>query len=445
MPNFSKLLPAHILQELQEALMGKAAARAKDVYEGQALEGLNLYHGTPHKFEPVPHNEHGAFDFTTNARKGEGAQSFGPGGYLTGDYPLAAHYATSLTKRRQSGIPASWKDALMQDKDGFMEYLRARSTAKLTDYLKVNPLSADTWVSAPWLGAPERRETYGGHFRMERPWLGTRAARVTTPGVAEYSGTAKEALKGEAVPFRLNTAEDGRLAAGMGRRLIDAGVRNLPPPKVKQRIIEGTEIPSAEYAYRAERLGRMGLRAEDRVDTNQLPIVRRNLNATNAAIAGASKGPKYRHHMSGNGATIDLRNIELSDTVRPRIYHAQTPATPSEMFSYDYPLEVTSPRVLGALEQIAQLHMGHPGGADFANMTGEEFIKALRDKAGSAKAVEALREAKIPGMYYKRAGRRFEEDQPPPQFKPDDHNFVWFDDPLLNITKREDKKHGGSV
>jgi hypothetical protein len=63
--------------------------------------------------------------------------------------------------------------------------------------------------------------------------------------------------------------------------------------------------------------------------------------------------------------------------------------------------------------------------------------------ADKVKAVQAFRDAGVPAMYFRRAGHR--EGDVPGVLNPDEHNFVWFDDPLLNIQRRIDKREGGTV
>lgn len=73
----------------------RLAALAKNKFAG-APGGFKLYHGSPHTFEK--------FDFLNNLKRGEGALAFGPGGYMTGNQPLARQYAETLAGRGSANL-----------------------------------------------------------------------------------------------------------------------------------------------------------------------------------------------------------------------------------------------------------------------------------------------------------------------------------------------------
>lgn len=77
---------------------GSKAAPALSKASPMADKGAIVWHGTPHKFEPTPNNPLGEFDFS-KIGTGEGAQSYGHGGYLGGVKETGEIYRTQLSGR----------------------------------------------------------------------------------------------------------------------------------------------------------------------------------------------------------------------------------------------------------------------------------------------------------------------------------------------------------
>ena len=104
---------------------------------GVSPEGpLTLLHGSPHKFD--------RFDFENNMLKGEGAMSYGPGGYMTGNDPLAEEYARVLFAKHMNGgdvlgAHKALRTAAAKNPLEIAEFLRARNVAKgLVEKLDTN-------------------------------------------------------------------------------------------------------------------------------------------------------------------------------------------------------------------------------------------------------------------------------------------------------------------
>ena len=76
--------------------MGGGMAATKAAPVGDVLLGMNLWHGSPHKFPPTAKNPLGEFD-PTKIGTGEGAQAYGVGAaYLAEAKDLAKHYRDVL-------------------------------------------------------------------------------------------------------------------------------------------------------------------------------------------------------------------------------------------------------------------------------------------------------------------------------------------------------------
>lgn len=462
MPAFQKVVGGlEALLRAQAELAGHpAAALAKDLYVGQMPEGLVLKHGTPHLFAPAEGNPLGRFDFMGNLSRGEGNQSFGPGGYLTGDPGLAAEYARKLAApgaRKPTSLPPnSWLAAYQHDPEGFLEFLRGRTMNKAFGY-GLNP-EGGNWAQA--------RPTELGSLGANGLWQTT---TKTPEGVARVdlknAGAYKEAMGGlgRFLERPVNTFDSPQEAADIGRMLIDAGALQEGSPRVVQQrlaTLDKSKLPQNKYgqpewaAVNAERLrlaAELGLGQQ--VASSHVDVTRRNLNAVQEGLTPGSvpRVPTYKASMAQSVKLSNLGSHQKEWTPdpdkRPRVYTAETPATPSELFSYDHPLSTASPRVVGALAGVAEkLGLKLPQDASFADLSGKDFIEKARSRyhGDPGKVVQAMQEARIPGMYYLRAGHRTGTG-PAPTFDIGAHNFVWFDDPLLNIVDRLDKCAGGTV
>jgi len=436
---------------------GPAASKAQELYAGQHLGGLELYHGSPHLFRPTPVNELGEFDFLKYAGKGEGAQAFGPGSYHTGNPPLAWNYAENLAAsksgrggrgaaRAPATIPDSWIAAYKHDPEGFIEFLRARTMQKGERYGVFAP---ERWTQTE----PSRQAGRGG-------------PGFVSEVIASNTGPYLEVLKSlPNADRRLTHPALGKQAADAGRQMLDAGILGGGVPFLRTKKLPGSDIP-ADLGWGDQRTKflldmqeRMGVDPAKIMWDGALGTTRRNLNATEAGAYTArnpnipfGRGTTYKQSMN---QSIDLRTLggaqpkaeaaKIGKEFKPRLYTSQMPATPTELFSYDFPMEINSPRVVAALNNITkEKGLGLPVDSSFADITGEQFIRALKSKLGQKEAVKTLRDADVPGMYFQRAGKR-DKSLPPAIFDPDAHNFVMFDDAMTNIIKREDKKDGGSV
>lgn len=429
-----------------------AAARAQDLYAGQGLSGLQLYHGSPHLFDE--------FDFLTNMGKGEGAQAFGPGGYLTGHQPLGQHYADTLAEmaRRTGGFreraparpsyvggapPPAWKVAYAHDPEGFLEFLRGRTMGKAQRYGLSEPVQYSTnSARSGYRTAGVEPQNFGAYLEA-----------LGSVGGDKFRGRVLGNLTGRVQGSSMAPQE----AADLGRALLDKGALSEGWPRLSKTT---GELPQA------------------RSDGSRVTMIRQNLNAVQEGLSPGStpRRPTFKASMKKNIYLPEIARSGMRDVdpakmseyatllagwkerraaalaaqpeIKSRLYEAHTPATPSEMFSYDWPLKVSSPHVVAKLAKVAgDLGLGRlPQDASFADMTGSQFMNAIDQ--GSAerkkKAVLAFREAGIPGMYFQRAGRRG-ANEAPATFDSNDHNFVWFDDPLLQVKKRTDRAHGGAV
>ena len=457
-----------------EAYGHPAAASAQDIYAGQHLGGLQLYHGSPHLFTPTEANPLGQFDTLSFMGSGEGAQAFGPGTYLSGNIPLAEHYAATLARKRQGSFPSSWAAGYAHDPHGFLEFLRARALSKGLKYGLDPDKPGRVRTPALWSERPDsaRFPTYDYSWEPEllRP---AGIARVDLNNAGAYleamrrtDGPNTSNLHGW-VRSKLRTPDSGKVAADIGRSLLDKGALSEGHPLVKQTKLEGVTVPELPWnkdnypTYKAwedekqrltdEVLEKTGLGASARaLGQADVDVTRNQLRAVRAATGGHEGNrapPKYRVNMSN---TLDLSKMS-GQRVQPRVYAAETPVTPSELFSYSDPLKVNSPLVVSKLAALADAHkLTLSGSGDkFGTVSGDEFVTSLTRKLGKRGAMAALKEAGVPGLYFRRAGRRGVNASGDPVgrevFDPDDHNFVWFDDPLLNIKSRVDKRSGGAV
>jgi hypothetical protein len=134
----------------------------------------------------------------------------------------------------------------------------------------------------------------------------------------------------------------------------------------------------------------------------------------------ASRGPY-------SGGTVDLRNPmaqQDSDQFARRLYSAPLDASWADMLPYDYPIETVTPKLMGALTQLAAQH----GDLDLLRprMTGQEFINTLRGKP--IDKMRALKEAGVPATFFLRGGQR---GKLPDVLSPEDFNFVIHDQTRL--------------
>jgi hypothetical protein len=148
----------------------------------------------------------------------------------------------------------------------------------------------------------------------------------------------------------------------------------------------------------------------------------------------ASRGPY-------SGGTVDLRNPmaqQDSDQFARRLYSAPLDASWADMLPYDYPIETVTPKLMGALTQLAAQH----GDLDLLRprMTGQEFINTLRGKP--IDKMRALKEAGVPATFFLRGGQR---GKLPDVLSPEDFNFVIHDQTRLGKPEYDEFAKGGAV
>lgn len=88
--------PAGMAMASMGAIPGGRLAKLLKGFDPTRLE-LDVYHGTPHRFEPTEANPLGEFD-ASKIGTGEGAQAYGHGVYLAESPDIAKHYQTQLGK-----------------------------------------------------------------------------------------------------------------------------------------------------------------------------------------------------------------------------------------------------------------------------------------------------------------------------------------------------------
>ena len=297
----------------------------------------------------------------------------------------------------------------------------------------------------------------------------TRPAEMLThvvrdnPDMQAYFNIAGDSLRGAKIGRGGHSPDD---VVRIGREL--RALFDKEGPELRPRLLErNTYDPSAGYGgpgslwldtplsreveRRNARLPSMARLAETHVPG--FNARRQNLNSTARVVEGRPGNAGYTASMQPGGAgRVDLRNPQAPYTMdmfqgppppqryARRLYSAPFEAGFDEMLPWDYPLEHTTPRVLGALSQLAQSR----GVDKFApNMTGEEFIRALRSKrTDDLELMRALRDAGVPATFFLRGGRR---DTIPDKIDPADFNFVIHDQTRLGPPKYEEFARGGVV
>ena len=402
---------------------------------------LQLYHGSPHKFDK--------FDFENNMLKGEGAMAYGPGGYMTGNRDLAAHYANKLTQVFKDDRPTGplggspWLNRMMSiDPDATIGYLQGKNLAafdipalqrgakmssardRLIDP-KGGRWDPDNRVYDRFISAPQ-------HINLEAFLDHAARAGVDINDLAPHSyhmsasPTKRSQIRGEDSMY--DALKVGDKLAGAPSPIVNWGASEQRPPRG-----HGPQLNPGEELLRDPR-----------------PANTSNLRALAAAQAGIDAGPKLKNGMGSENA-VDMRgfrdklagwdrSVIEKPKPQPNIYHTTFDANPNNMFSYEGRLRDESPIVQGALGRVADKF-----GVNFnEDMTGEVLIHALSRRGGHLPVVQALKEEGVPGLYFQRAGRR-SDGKLPESFNPDDHNFVIFDQDKVNIDDVKNKQHGGRV
>jgi len=427
-----------------------AAAKAKFADPAVAPPGpLTLYHGSPFKFEE--------FDFENNLKKGEGALAFGPGGYMTGHEPLARQYAKTLYDRRAGAAPSlrTMRKAIAEDPKAMAEYLRMVNVGRAVSKGQANPRAAihtnarslPDWLTQQ-LDSPRMvskkvfDSSVPAYVERDVPeWTVTR--RRVPSGIEQYADLVSQRFGGNTLGI---LGESGRIGRGgmkpqdarrMGdelRKFIESKAPGLRP-QLRETIAKPT----------LEELGTLRHYEwnPDLVD----PAIRGALNSTwrvlndkpgrtgvKLSLDPASRGPY-------TGGTIDLRNPRAGTDdgkFARRVYSAPLGATWADMLPYDYPLETVTPKLMGALTQLAAQH----GDLDLMRprMTGEEFINNLRGPP--LDKMRLLKDAGIPATFFLRGGRR---SGLPDVLSPEDFNFVIHDQTRLGKPGYDEFAQGGAV
>lgn len=453
MPTYSKLIKraAEIVEAAQRELSAAKPPPPPGPFT-QAPEALQLYHGSPHEWDTPA--------FEANLRKGEGALAYGPGGYTTGNRPLAAHYANSLAARSNTARPDRWQWSPSQSRNKFgfspnqavptVPGPLGESHLLLQKMAREDPDAALAWLRA-------------GQFRKARGlgWVEPEPA-LAADYYASRDGYHKQFFADNADKY--DKFERSSLGADDPARyppVLTANRLALNPKTYKDaldvgRALKGGPFPTFQFAKRAG-APTPGARIvpEDSALTNNFrALARANLE---------DAGPKYKAGMGAEFAlkfgpgwrkrleawnSQSLKQVgppqflpaEASTGGRPNIYEMGYDAHPNEMLLYDYPVAAQPPLVQGALSALAD----SAGWGPLA--PGTSVSTLLKRLPGDATGMRMLREAGIPATAYLRAGPRAGAAAvPPPVFHPSDYNFVIHNEDLLRDIMRKDKRAGGPV
>lgn len=437
------------LDELQKAAAKRfeLETAARNHFSGQDPEGgLRLYHGSPYNFD--------RFDFEKNLLKGEGAMSFGPGGYMTGHEPLAREYARNLFDRHGSAADShrGIRLALETDPKAAAQYLRALQVGKMQD-AGIGEGSTRNEVRTMTSLPPHLRNLPPNYIpyvsttsRVSAPTNYALESRTTASGIDDYLKLAESVgIPPQKQPTRIGRGGISPLEAIRRGKELERAMGGRPDirPRLQERLspIDQTLFGWQDVNdYMQDMGGGFSL--------SGMTKVRNNLNSTWRLLNDRPGPAGYIASMGGHGNTgrVDLRDprftMENPELAR-RLYEAPFDAKLEDMLSYDYPLRTAGPRTIGALTQLADKYgftdRLHP------DMLGHEALRALQDKVRSPLAqMQALKEAGLPGMYFERGGRRG-SGQIPDQFKPDNYNYVIFDQDKLGPPKKTEFSTGGVV
>ena len=121
---------------------GMGASRAAPAPAGSL--GMNVYHGTPHRFRPTKNNPLGEFD-ASKIGTGEGAQAYGRGLYFAENPEVAARYAQPITADdafRSGNWLLAIRNSIKPQRNFYKVDLPDEQIAKMLDWDK--PLSEQT-------------------------------------------------------------------------------------------------------------------------------------------------------------------------------------------------------------------------------------------------------------------------------------------------------------
>ena len=116
---------------------GMGASRAAPAPAGSL--GMNVYHGTPHRFRPTKNNPLGEFD-ASKIGTGEGAQAYGHGLYFAENPEVAARYAQPITADdafRSGNWLLAIRNSIKPQRNFYKVDLPDAQIAKMLDYDKL--------------------------------------------------------------------------------------------------------------------------------------------------------------------------------------------------------------------------------------------------------------------------------------------------------------------
>lgn len=364
-PPLSKLLAVapeelRALQlELNPNVAYELAAKdlARDVYAGQHGSGLTVYHGSPHQFTPTEMAPHGEFDFLGNLSRGEGAQAYGPGGYLTGDRDLARYYAETLAKRAAERMPSgrplaprpqallsytnapdAWVAGAKADYPGFLEFLRARSVAKaLGDYQSPSNHGSGRSFVKPLMDSLQRPDAQSYNigrsveyyppdqlalpsYQRGRAQYSLLHTTVAHPGLAQY----REALL-RTPPASIRRLSDRLTNDSRGAEAADIGAQIRERLKQAGLNVDDPRATPLGIQVRSEPAGRVDSYSE-------IPDTFRNYNKGEGALS------LLRRQMAA------VRDAELEHTLPEGVARGWKPSTYKASMDESVDLGMLSPR-----------------------------------------------------------------------------------------------------
>ena len=138
--------------------------------------GMNVYHGTPHRFPPTAKNPLGEFD-ATKIGTGEGAQAYGHGLYLAENPGVAKGYQENVTRKLfDTNSILGWGEGRVQlnPGDSGMLFKYARGTLppiEAAKKLKINAGSAGAYSDETIADAITkiREQTKGNLYKVDLP------------------------------------------------------------------------------------------------------------------------------------------------------------------------------------------------------------------------------------------------------------------------------------
>ena len=112
------MLALQALRQLRQQIMSGPLGAGQAIGEmapisirgAPVMQELDVYHGTPHRFEPTPANPLGEFD-ASKIGTGEGAQAYGHGVYLAEAPQVAEGYKKTITQSMTSGAQRRLQNA----------------------------------------------------------------------------------------------------------------------------------------------------------------------------------------------------------------------------------------------------------------------------------------------------------------------------------------------